>query len=148
MGVLGGVIATKNTNSKPAEKVEAAIVSKDRIVLELEDQCWSTDSNRNATLHIWNISVDASMDYDTTDLKSEFEAASAINDFETGHTGKSLNDDGSIDTGFTWNHNDGNRRVYHSSFDGVACCRLEGYGCYTGIVLCAAKLSEDHLGRQ
>ena len=110
MGVIGGVLTTKNT--KEVKQVEAATVSKDRIVLELEDQCWSTNDGRNATLHIWNISVDDSMEYDTTDLKSEFDAASAINDFETGHTGRSLNNDGSIDTGFTWDHQDGNNRYY------------------------------------
>ena len=113
MGVIGGVLTTKNTKSKPVEKVVAATVSKTRIVLELEDQCWSTSDSRDPIVHLWSISIDSTMEYDTDNLKNEMVSAGVVNDLEAGGAGvKQINDDGSIDTGMTWIKQENNKRYW------------------------------------
>ncbi|GEM_PF-4969355 len=109
VGAFAGVASTKEASK--VSVVEAASVSKTRIVLELEDQCWSTSDGRNPTLRIWDISVDASMEY-SSDVSAELNAASAINDFEAGATKRVINDDGSIDTGLTWIKEENSKRYW------------------------------------
>lgn len=109
IAAFSGVLAAKNTQH--VEKAEAASVSKSRIVVELEDQCWSTSDGRNPTLHIWDISVDSSMEYGD-DVSSELKSSSAINDFEAGATKRAINSDGSIDTGFTWIEEKNSKRYW------------------------------------
>lgn len=104
-----GIVSVKE--SKEAEETNAASVSKTRIVLELEDQCWSTSDGRNPTLRIWGITVDSSMEYGS-DVSAELKAASAINDFEAGATIRVINDDGSIDTGLTWIKEENGKRYW------------------------------------
>ena len=109
-GVFGVV---SNKSSKKVETVEAAVVSKSRIVLELEDQCWATNDSRDPILHMWNISVDSTMEYDTSNLKNEMDAAGCIYDFEVGGANvRQLNSDGSIDTGLSWIKQENNKRYW------------------------------------
>lgn len=109
-GVFGVV---SNKSSKKIETAEAALVSKSRIVLELEDQCWATSDSRDPILHMWNISVDSTMEYDTTNLTGEMQAAGVVYDLETGGANvRQINNDGSIDTGLTWIKQENNKRYW------------------------------------
>ena len=111
---LAGVLGAANIkSSKEADSVEAALVSKDRIVLELEDQCWATSDSRDPILHMWNISFDSTMEYDANDLMGDFEAANGILDFEVGGANtRKINTDGSIDTGLSWIKEENNKRYW------------------------------------
>ncbi len=110
VSVFGGVFSIK---SKRAELVKAGSETKSRIVLELEDQCYATSDARDPILHLWNVSVDSSMEYDSTNLKDEMIAAGVVNDLEGGGANvKQINSDGSIDTGFTWSKQEGSKRYW------------------------------------
>ena len=109
-GVFG--VVSHKSNSK-VEVVEAGSANKSRIVLELQDQCYSTDSARDPILHIWSISVDSTMGYDTSNLKDEMIAAGVVNDLESGGAQvRQINSDGSIDTGMSWSKQEGSYRYW------------------------------------
>ncbi len=106
-----GIVSVKE--GKKAEETNAASVSKSRIALELEDQCWATSDSRDPILHMWNISVDSTMEYDSTNIKDDLDAANAILDFEGGGANvRQLNSDGSIDTGLTWIKEENSKRYW------------------------------------
>ena len=116
MGVFGGITTTKEFASKPVEMVEAATVSKTRIVLEIEDQTKATQSDTgggNPVVRLFDITVDSSMGFDTSsqaNLFNDLDAAGVINDFETGASSyRAINKtDKWIETSFTWGHEGNN----------------------------------------
>lgn len=111
VGVFDGVASQKEVSSVAV--VEAASLSKTRIVLELEDQCWSTSDSRDPILHLWSISIDSSMEFDSTDLTNEMTNAGIVNDLETGGANvRQINSDGSIDTGFSWIKEENSKRYW------------------------------------
>lgn len=116
-GTASAVVNQKVNEEPVVEKAEAGSVSKARIVLELEDQCWSTSDSRDPILHLWSISVDSSMGYDTTStdtLKDDMDAANIVADLEKGGANiAQINNDGSIDTGMSWIKEENSKRYWY-----------------------------------
>ena len=103
-------VATFAKPIKKAEVADAASVSKTRVVLELQDQCYSTSDARDPIVHLWSITYDSSMGYDAS---GDSKAAGVVNDLEGGGANvKQVNDDGSIDTGMTWVKQEGSYRYW------------------------------------
>lgn len=98
-----GVLGIANLGeSKKAEAAEAGSINKSSIVLVIEDQVGATHDGRDPCIHIWNYSIDSSMEYDSSDLAGDLDASGAIIDFWLGQKNyRNLNSDGSIDSSFT-----------------------------------------------
>lgn len=142
-----GVVSNKSSNE--VETVEAGSVTKNRSVFEIIDETNATrDAGGNPIMHLWNVSVDSSMEYSSGSILSEMDAAGCVNDFEdfNGQWRTINTSDSYIETSFTWEKEENGKRYwnlrlpwYVTSFDFKVRCGnmysntsnyVSGVGCY------------------
>ena len=78
---IGAIAAGANESNKAKSVSASTSVDKDCYTFYAIDEVYATNDYRDLKIHMWDIQIDSSMGFDSSNLRADFDSAGCINDF-------------------------------------------------------------------